>query len=80
MKIIKLLIHENLELYSNFWGVSKNRQWKEHIISKDLATWFGMDKNMHMDVSGYWLQYLTQMILECSLINGLAGHLSIAAS
>ena len=27
-------------------GVSRNRQWKERLTSKDLARWFGMVKNM----------------------------------
>ena len=34
-------------------GVSRNRQWKERLTSKDLARWFGMDKNMADTISGY---------------------------
>ena len=47
-----------LEVFHNhcIWvilGVSRNRQWKERLTSKDLARWSGMDKNMADTISGY---------------------------
>ena len=45
-------------------GVSRNRQWKEPLTSKDLARWFGMDKNMADAISGHrcrWLGHLARM-------------------
>ena len=45
-------------------GASRNKQWKERLTSKDLASWFGMDKNMADIISGYqhrWLGYLARM-------------------
>ena len=30
----------------SIFGISKTRQWKEQIASKELASWFGMNMNM----------------------------------
>ena len=45
-------------------GVSKTRMWKGWIISRELAGWFGMTKNMADIVRKHqcrWLGHLSRM-------------------
>ena len=67
--VVKSPSIRRLEVFHNhcirvILGVSRNRQWKERLTSKDLARWFGMDKNMADTISGYrcrWLGHLARM-------------------
>ena len=39
-------------------GISKTRQWKEQITSRELAGWFGMTENVANIIRKHWCRWL----------------------